>query len=91
MVRKKCLVIGYGSAGSRHAKNARYLGCEVALVTNQIVDSYRCYSELPKAIKKENPQFIIIASPTNKHVKELKQCMLQNIPYPKYLFFANHH
>lgn len=77
---KKCLVVGFGSAGARHARNAESLGYEVSLVTSQKVKKHKCYPGIIKAITKERPGFAVIASPTYRHVKELKQCILHNIP-----------
>ncbi|MCK9602769.1 MAG: Gfo/Idh/MocA family oxidoreductase [Candidatus Omnitrophica bacterium] len=77
---KKCLVVGFGSAGARHTRNAESLGYEVALVTSQKVKKHKCYFDIAKAIAMEKPKFAVIASPTYKHVKELRQCILHNVP-----------
>lgn len=74
-INNKCLIVGYGSAGSRHAENAESLGCSVSLVTSQSLKRYKCYQNIRDAIKQEQPRFVVIASPTYRHIEELKQCM----------------
>lgn len=76
----KCIVVGYGSAGQRHTRNAQTLGCEVSLVTSQKIANFKCYQDLSSAITQEKPQFVIIASPTYRHMEELRHCILNKIP-----------
>ena len=80
MIKKKVLIVGFGSAGKRHASNAVLLGYQVVIVTFINQSKFPCYSSLEQAIIKEEPQYAIIASPTYRHVSELKICRSYNIP-----------
>jgi predicted dehydrogenase len=76
----KCLVIGFGSAGSRHADNAQILGYEVRIVSSRFIDKYYCYNDYLKAINDFNPDCIIIASNTADHLGHLQLAMNNAIP-----------
>ena len=80
---KKCLVIGFGSAGSRHANNAQVLGYDTRIVSSRDISDlvkYYCYSDFNIAINDFNPDFIIIASNTVDHLEQLKVSMNHSIP-----------
>ena len=49
---KKCLIIGSGSAGLRHAKNAQILGKEVAVLSSRILRDFKTFDCISKAKKK---------------------------------------
>jgi len=66
-----CLVIGYGSIGKRHAATLTDLGCQVSLVTQQIIPQYRCYQSVEKALAVEKIDYIVIANATNLHENTL--------------------
>ena len=70
---KIALVIGYGSIGKKHAKILKSLKevDEVVVLTSQQRIPYRKISSLNE-IKRLNPFYIIIASPTNKHYEQLR-------------------
>lgn len=70
---KIALVIGYGSIGKKHAKILKNLNeiDEVVILTSQQKIPYRKINSLNK-IKKLNPFYIVIASPTYKHYEQLK-------------------
>ena len=69
---KIALVIGYGSIGKKHAKILKNLKevDEVVVLTSQ-KNTYRKISSLHE-IKRLNPFYIVVASPTNKHYEQLR-------------------
>ena len=70
---KIALVIGYGSIGKKHARILKGLKevDEVVVLTSQLKVPYRKINSL-NDIKKLDPFYIIIASPTNKHHEQLR-------------------
>ncbi len=66
-------VIGYGSIGRRHSRILNKLGCKMSIVSHQRVDSYPVYFTIKDAIQTENPDYIVIATPTNEHYKVLQE------------------
>ena len=70
---KIALVIGYGSIGKKHAKILKSLRevDEVVVLTSQQKIPFRKINRLNE-IKRLNPFYITIASPTNKHYEQLK-------------------
>ena len=70
---KIALVIGYGSIGKKHAKILKSLRevDEVVILTSQQKIPFRKINRLNE-IKRLNPFYITIASPTNKHYEQLK-------------------
>ena len=76
---KKCIIVGFGSAGQRHAQNASALGHDVIVVTSGSSSQYRCYQSLETALQQEQPQIVVLASPTHRHADELKKCIVQHI------------
>ena len=71
----KSIVVGYGSAGQRHCNNLESLGYEVAIVSSFNTVKYDRYAYLSEAIDSENPNFVVIASPNYRHVRELEECI----------------
>tara|TARA_B110000977_G_C11090166_1_gene496437 strand:- start:2026 stop:2925 length:900 start_codon:yes stop_codon:yes gene_type:complete len=69
----KIVIIGYGSAGRRHARiiNNNFKNIEINILTKQRVKKFRSFKNLNE-IKKINPDYIIIASETIKHLNQLK-------------------
>jgi len=70
---KIALVIGYGSIGKKHSKILKSLKevDEVAVLTSQKKIPYRQIKSFNE-IKRLNPFYIIIASPTDKHNEQLR-------------------
>src|SRR3990167_10057103 len=78
----RCLIIGYGSIGKRHAQILINLGCEVTLVTSQKDLSYTCYLSIEEALEKNFFDYVIIANSTHQHYDtliELIQCDYRGI------------
>lgn len=69
--RMNCLVVGYGSIGSRHARILGDLGCGVAVVSQRDIDFPFTYSDLSQAVQEENPEYVVIANSTHCHFDSL--------------------
>jgi len=67
----RCLVIGYGSIGKRHARILHTGGCEVAIVSSREIDFFPCYQRLAVALRDFQPEYIVIANRTNEHYSTL--------------------
>ena len=70
---KKILIIGYGSIGKKHALliNKYFPKYVIYLLTSQSVKEYYNIKSLNE-IKNINPEYIIIASETHQHYRQLK-------------------
>lgn len=71
-VKKKVLIIGYGSIGKRHAKILKRFKdvLRIYIHTKQKCDGFYKINNLNE-IKKINPDYIIISSKTSEHFKHL--------------------
>ncbi len=72
-MKKKALVIGYGSIGKKHAqllKKSKSIS-EVVVMTSQKNISFKKIKNINE-IKKINPFYIVIASATKEHYSQLK-------------------
>lgn len=74
----KCLVIGYGSIGSRHAGILKDIGCQVSVVSHRNIEFPEVYHELNEALEQENPEYIVIANQTNQHHETLLEILNHN-------------
>ena len=70
---KKTLIVGAGSIGLRHARILSDLGCLIAMVTHRSDLELPVYKKTEIAIQEFNPDYIIIANDTNKHLLELEK------------------
>jgi len=77
---KKCLIIGSGSAGLRHARNAQILGKKVAVVSSRILRDFKTFDCISEAKKEFNPDFIVIASITADHISNLNNLINLDVP-----------
>ncbi len=78
---KKVLLIGYGSIGKRHAINLKDIGIKPYILTKYPDDLDVIFLRDIEEIKDVNIDFCIIATPTAKHLDDLKRCFtLSNIP-----------
>ena len=70
-MKKKIVVIGYGSIGRKHCKILKKLKQDYYVVTSQkkIKEKSINFHQLPNI----NPDYIIIATPTNRHLDQLKK------------------
>ncbi|MBW7452505.1 Gfo/Idh/MocA family oxidoreductase [Paenibacillus sepulcri] len=67
----KALVVGYGSIGARHARLLQGLNIETAVVSKRIVEFPVVFGDIAEAIKRFNPNYIIIANQTSEHIVTL--------------------
>jgi len=69
----KVVIIGYGSIGRRHAKiiNKNFKNIKIYICSKQIVPKFKFFHKLSN-IKFIKPDYVIIASETSKHLKQLQ-------------------
>lgn len=67
----KCLVIGYGSIGKRHARVLSEMGHEIALLSQAPNQNHLGFTDLNTAIVSFNPDYTVIANDTGKHAATL--------------------
>jgi len=82
----KFVVIGYGSIGKRHARNAVKLGHDVTLLrhskSNVNGDDLKEYYSLEEAIRTEGKiDGVLICSPTSRHLRDVEMVLEHNIPF----------
>ena len=68
---KTALIIGYGSAGKRHATILANLGLEVSIVSKHAKPSYQHFSTLRDACLSGTFDYYIISNNTNEHGETL--------------------
>jgi len=67
-----CLVVGYGSIGSRHVRVLESLGCEVFVVSRRPQTHARTFGSLPQALAARRFDCVIVADETSRHAKALR-------------------
>jgi UDP-galactopyranose mutase len=67
----KSLIIGAGSIGIRHMEILKELGHEIAIVSNRTDISTLTFLKINKALERFNPDYIIIANETYKHIETI--------------------
>jgi len=78
---KNILLIGYGSVGKRHAKNLIDIGIKPYVLTKYPDNLDAIFLRGIEEIKGLDIDFCIIATPTARHLDDLKKCLkLSNIP-----------
>ena len=78
---KNILLIGYGSIGKRHAKNLIDVGIKPYILTKYPDNLDAIFLRGIEEIKDLDIDFCIIATPTARHLDDLKKCLkLSNIP-----------
>lgn len=81
MKSKNILLIGYGSIGKRHARNLVELGVKPYILTKYPDKLDAVFLKDINEIKSENIEYCIIATPTARHLEDLKSCLsLSHIP-----------
>ena len=78
---KKALIIGFGSIGKRHAHVLSYMGCLVAIVSQQINVSYKRYPRITDALS-THFDYIIIANATYLHEQSLFEILRSSFSGP---------
>lgn len=69
-----CLVIGYGSIGSRHADILKGLNCSVSVVSKREVDNncyYPCYDSVETAFCGNKFDYVVVANNTSEHLSTI--------------------
>lgn len=74
----KLLIIGCGSIGSRHARNAQALGHSVALCDP--IPERGQYTDYKAALQRENVDAAVVASPSNLHVEAARYLAEKGVP-----------
>lgn len=64
-----CLIIGYGSIGSRHAAILNELGCNVHVVSARDIRDVPCYKSVKEALENRDFDYVIISNETWLHYK----------------------
>ena len=69
----KVVIIGYGSAGRRHAKvlKKNFRNIKIYILTKQKIKNFQTLKSL-EYLKVIDPNYIIIASETYKHLNQIK-------------------
>ncbi|OQS42504.1 Gfo/Idh/MocA family protein [Chromobacterium haemolyticum] len=71
--KKNCLVVGYGSIGSRHSRILQELGCDVAVVSRRVQVGLNAYASIDEAVRRYQPEYVVIANETALHHDALIQ------------------
>ncbi len=74
-MKRKVLLIGYGSIGKRHARNLIELEVELYILTKYPDDLNAIFLKDINEIRNEEFDYCIIASPTARHLDDLKKCL----------------
>lgn len=74
----KCLVIGYGSIGQRHARILKEIGLEVSIVSRRVQLEPNVYKDFQSAFQANVYDYIVIANETVSHFNTLKQIRNNN-------------
>jgi predicted dehydrogenase len=62
-----CLIIGYGSIGSRHARILNDLGHSVHVVSKRNIKDFPCYKSIKEALQNKDFNYVIISNETCSH------------------------
>ena len=70
-MKKRVLIVGYGSIGNRHGRLAAQEGAEVACVTRNLGCTFAAFSTVGEAVRRFDPSHVIIANATSDHAAAL--------------------
>lgn len=91
---KQCLIIGYGSAGQRHARLLKQSGCKVELVTSRKISKYPFSPSIHEALKKNVYDYTVVCNETSAHFDTVKTLLKKGVTHPilveKPLFEKSH-
>lgn len=63
----KCLVVGYGSIGQRHARLLTELGCRTAVISSRSIEFTPHYPNLTDGLTHWQPDYVVVANRTFEH------------------------
>lgn len=75
----KCLIIGYGSIGRRHAEILARLELDVQVVSKRHIADFSCHSSIQGAFGENVYDYIIVANKTSEHYQTVTE--LANLEY----------
>lgn len=75
-MKRKVLLIGYGSIGKRHARNLIELEIEPYILTTYPDNLNAIFLKDINEIKNERIDYYIIATPTARHLDDVKKCLI---------------
>lgn len=70
---RRALVVGFGSAGQRHARVLKAMGWRVSIVSRRPVEAAPLYSNLGDALAAEAADYVVVANETSHHVGSLAE------------------
>lgn len=91
---KRCLVVGMGSAGSRHAKALLDMGHTVSVVSSRPNHVYSCFNSLGAALESRAFDYVVISNRTSDHYEafcELKRLGHEGLVLIEKPVFAKRH
>ena len=62
-----CLIIGYGSIGSRHASILKELGLSISIVSKRNIRTFPCYASIQQSLESKTFEYVIISNETCNH------------------------
>ena len=62
-----CLIIGYGSIGTRHAGILTEMGHDVSIVSKRDITGFPCYKSIKEALKRKRFDYVIVSNETSNH------------------------
>lgn len=76
------LVIGLGSIGRRHVRILGELGWQMAAVSSQTDSTLPVFASVREGIDSWTPGYVVIASPTTHHGRDLREVLNSNFSGP---------
>ena len=77
--KKRCLIVGFGSIGKRHARVISELcGQSFAVYSRRDVDFNTTFTCLKEAVKNFQPDYIVVANRTFEHIDDVSQLKKQD-------------
>ena len=68
-----CVVIGYGSIGSRHAHILREMGHGVLVVSRRDIHEFACRKTVRDALEAAPPDYVVISNETCRHYESFNE------------------
>jgi predicted dehydrogenase len=68
-----CLIIGYGSIGTRHANILKEMEHSVYVVSKRDIKDFPCYKSIKEALKNKGFDYAVISNETHKHYESFME------------------